>query len=625
MSQIEHTTVGEVRMVTLSRITPREGFNPRTGRDPDRFAQLVASVQADGILSPLLVTPGEGSELLLVAGEGRWQAAGQAGQTEVPVYVVEVDDRTGGLELAMVENMARQDFDPVQEAQGFQRLRDAGLTRKGIAERLGIPQRRVTDRLEILKVPEPLHAQIASGVVPPAAIKALVSVAKIHQGLPAVLAARVAAPPVSSWQPALSWAQVIQDPIGALTQDADGDGTQLPDDVYEGGESYPLARFTLSEQATRELDELLGLLQLDRERFTVRFGREAVERASALKATHAVKDGYGHLIVGQDVADELAADYVCACLTTQREAAKWREQPTPAGDGEEASSGENDSPEVVSEEEARAARAAEREAEQELRRRAVAHNAELGAALFKHLGRLKVDAGVLKVLTAVEVAGDLDGIAMRGARYGFPGWATEVEQKNGKLKVEYLAKAQAAAKAREFLDGVEGLAEIAGRLFCLIAMARYADERCVARSARSFSSLRVRDGVPYAGEVLDLIDEICEQRLPEHLTAEVREYRREQRQADAEHAAEVAAAQGRLDAALTGEQPLTGEELARVREDVELIHGRYSTDGFRLIRELEARAQPDTGAADGEPNEVVDEPPADDELVGEDQAVAEAA
>jgi len=609
MSQIEQTPVGEARIVALSRIAPREGFNPRTGRDPDRFAQLVASVAADGVLTPLLVTPGEGDELLLVAGEGRWLAAGEAGQTEVPVYVVAVDERTHGLELAMAENMARQDFDPVQEAHGFERLRAAGLTKKGIAERLGFAQKRVTDRLEILKLPEALHPQVARGVIPPAAIKALVSVGRVHEALPSVLVARVAAAPVSSWQPALTWAQVIQDPIGALTIDADGDGTELPADVYEAGESYPLQRFTLPEAAQSQLDELLGLLQLDGERFAVRFGREEVERASGLKAAHPAKEGYSHLIVGQDVADELAADYIHGCLATQREAAAWRQERTAPGDAEAATAAGADR--ERSEDEVREQRRAPRDSDQEDRRRATAHNAELGASLFRSLMRLKVDAGVLKVLTAVEVAGDLDGIAARGARYGFPGWPREVTQKNGKVKVGYLSKAEAGAKARVYLDGVDGLAEIAGRLFCLIAMARYADERAVARSARSFSSLRVRDGVPYAGEVLDLIDEICGQRLPEHLTAPVREQRREQAQAEAEHAASVAEARERLEAVIANEEPLTAEQVEQSRTDVEMVHGRYSTDGFRLIRELEGRtaADPAAGSDGDEPAGEQGEPP----------------
>jgi ParB/RepB/Spo0J family partition protein len=213
--QTQQTQVGNVRIVTLSRITPGEDFNPRQARDPERFAQLVASVRADGVLQPLLVTPEpDGDGLRLVAGEGRWLAAGEAGQTEVPVYVVEVDERTGGLELALAENLARQDLDPVQEAHGYERLRAAGLTKKGIAERLGIAQRRVTERLEIPKLPAQLHPRIASGQIPPAAVKPLVALERIHPGLAACAAARVDAPVEHAWEQPLSWTDLVSDPVG---------------------------------------------------------------------------------------------------------------------------------------------------------------------------------------------------------------------------------------------------------------------------------------------------------------------------------------------------------------------------------------------------------------------------
>jgi ParB/RepB/Spo0J family partition protein len=210
MPDVHETAVGEVRIVALSRISPGSQFNPRTARDPERFAQLVSSVKADGVLQPLLVTPeADGDGLRLVAGEGRWLAAGEAGQLEVPVHIVTVDERTGGLELAMAENLARQDLDPVQEARGYERLRQAGLTKKGIAERLGVAQKRVTERLELLKLPDALHPQIASGQIPPAAIKPLVALERVHPGLAACAVARIDAPAPNAWSPPLSWADLV--------------------------------------------------------------------------------------------------------------------------------------------------------------------------------------------------------------------------------------------------------------------------------------------------------------------------------------------------------------------------------------------------------------------------------
>jgi len=134
------------------------------------------------------------------------------------------------------------------------------------------------------------------------------------------------------------------------------------------------------------------------------------------------------------------------------------------------------------------------------------------------------------------------------------------------------------------------MAEIAGRLFCLIAMARYADEHAVARSARSFSSVTIRRELPYADKVIDLIDEICAQRLPEHLTQNVRDQRREQRAAEA--AVDDLDVRSRLCELVVLERPVVGVHLG------EAFGGRgdllgvldYSTDGYRLLRKLDSRA-----------------------------------
>lgn len=584
--QTQQTPVGEVRMVALSRIEPADDFNPRRRRDPERFAQLVASVKADGVLQPLLVTPdGEGSDgLRLIAGEGRWLAAAEAGQTEVPVYVVEVDERTDGLELALAENLARQDLDPVQEAHGYARLRAAGLTKKGIAERLGIAQKRATERLEILKLPEDLHPRIATGQVPPAAIKPLVALERIHAGLAICAAARVDAPTAHSWEQPVSWADLVSDPIGVLLSGAGGEDTQLPDGVYDFSEPISVTRFSLGEQARGELDELCQSIGGSPEEFVVRFGREALERAAALKAAHPAKSGWAHLLVGQDVADELAADYIHACVENQRRLA---ESAVASPGADSAGHADDADPPPATEEEQRQTRRAEREESERERQHAVALNAELGAALFKHVARLKVDVDVLKILTAVDVAGDIDGIAARGARYAFPGWTTEVVQRSGKVKVEYLDKPAAGAKAREFVARAESMAEIAGRVFCLIAAARYADERAVARSSRSMSWLNVRQGLPYSDEVIDLIDEICAQRLPEHLTAEVRTQRVEQREVLASHARELAAARERIEATIARAGELSDEEREELEADIDLVHGRYSIEGQRLRKQLQ--------------------------------------
>ena len=595
----EHQTgIGEVRVVALSRIAPDEEFNPRSARDPERFAQLVASVKADGVLQPLLVTPtGDGDGFRLVAGEGRWLAAGEAGQTEVPVHIVDVDERTGGLELAMAENLARQDLDPVQEAHGYDRLRTAGLTKKGIAERLGIAQKRVTERLELLKLPQEMYPPIASGQIPPAAIKPLVALERLHAGLAACAVARIEAPAAHAWEQPLTWADLVSDPVGVLLTAVEADGTELPDGVYDVSDAVPVGRFALTDRVRAQLEELCQLIGCPVEQFEVRFGREALERAAALKAAHAAKSGWAHLLVGQDVADELAGDYITACLANQRKLAEQTSGASASETDDAESPGEGS---VATEEQVRDARRAERADAERERQQAIAYNAELGSAIFKRLARLKVDADVLKILTAVDLAGDIEGVAARGARYVFPGWQTDVTQRNGKVKVEYLDKAAAGAKARAFVAGGASLSEIAGRLFCLIAAARYADERAVAQSNRSMSWLNIGGGLPYSDEVIDLIDEICAQRMPDHLTADVRTQRAHQREVLAEHARELTAARERIDVAIARAADLSGEERQQVKEDIDRVHGPYSLDTHRLRKQLQQAAEPDDAGGKGD-------------------------
>ncbi len=115
----------------------------------------------------------------LIAGERRLRAAQQAELEEIPAVVRAVDEETAGLDLALLENIARADLNPLDEARAFARLIESGLTRKGVAERLSVPQKRVTERLQVLELPEVLHERVADGAIPPGAIRALVSLGKV--------------------------------------------------------------------------------------------------------------------------------------------------------------------------------------------------------------------------------------------------------------------------------------------------------------------------------------------------------------------------------------------------------------------------------------------------------------
>jgi ParB/RepB/Spo0J family partition protein len=239
----------------------------------------VATVRAEGVLKPVVVTPNDDGDYNLVAGEGRFLAAVEAGCTEIPATIRSVDPDTGGLELAMIENLVREELSPVDEAYGYQRLIDAGLTRKGVAEKVRKPLARIRERLSILELPVELHAGIVDGSVPLSALKALVALAKIHPQLPLTASARVGREE-HSWHEPLQWADVAADPVGAVCAQYDGDPVELPAGVYEAGCGYPVDRLALDEQANKNLVALCRTLEVDADQLTIRFGREAIEQAN---------------------------------------------------------------------------------------------------------------------------------------------------------------------------------------------------------------------------------------------------------------------------------------------------------------------------------------------------------
>lgn len=159
---------GVPRSLPLSAIEVEEGFNPRTTSDGERQAQLVESVRRHGILQAVLVAPsGEGEGFRVVAGHRRLAAAAAIGLMEVPAVVRE--PAAGEAEaLAVIENLQREDLNPIDEARGFEQAMKARRLNPGqLAEELSVPASRISDRLGLLRLPDEVQARIASGTVSP--------------------------------------------------------------------------------------------------------------------------------------------------------------------------------------------------------------------------------------------------------------------------------------------------------------------------------------------------------------------------------------------------------------------------------------------------------------------------
>jgi ParB/RepB/Spo0J family partition protein len=580
----------EQRTVALKEIHVAEQFNPRRRFEQKQLDELARSIALHGLLQPLVVAADDDG-YRLIAGERRYRAAQLAGLEEVPVVVRASDGSSAGLELAIVENVERVGLDVVEEARAYRRLMDEqGLTRKGVAERLGIAQKRITERLQILELPEELHPKLAAGEIPPAAVKPLAGLAKLHPRLPAVAVAEVERDvDPNGWEEPVTWRDVVADPLAVVTQRAAG---ELPPDVYSAWAEYPMERFSLTDKARKDLDKLA---KLGHEASQLRFGDEERQQAEALGALH------GSLIVGQDVADQLACDRIARALKEAR-AQQRRQREQQRRRAEDNGDGQGDAHSVRSEEEVAEQRRREREAEREAKRRAAAHNAELGAAVVKGFAKVKLHDCVVKILATLNLGGELDQLAMRGARYGFPGWVEHTQTGAGRPKTVYIDRRDdAGAKAREYLSVAKTAQELAGRLLALVAMARYADEGAVAQSAQSYYHPPAPAGLPWSGEIVDLIDALAADRLPDHLTAPKRAERAEQRQREAEREALRQSIPDRISRG----SALDADERAQLREDVEQAYDYWSPEHREITEQLD---ELDREPADPAESEEVAEP-----------------
>lgn len=148
---------------------------PRTQFSEHEVSELTESIKAFGVLQPILVRP-QGAEYQIVAGERRYRAAGRAGLSQVPVIIKEIDDRQT-LEIALVENVQRQNLNPLEEAKGYQRLMDEfSLSAQEVAERVGKDRATVANIVRILRLPAGVQEMIADGRISVGHAKAILTV-----------------------------------------------------------------------------------------------------------------------------------------------------------------------------------------------------------------------------------------------------------------------------------------------------------------------------------------------------------------------------------------------------------------------------------------------------------------
>ena len=153
--------VTQTRELLIDEISPNR-FQPRKYFDDDKLEELVTSIRENGILQPVVVQKSEtGYEL--VAGERRWRASKKAGLKKIPAMIREVSD-TKALELAIIENIHRQDLNPIEEAEAYKRLaEDFSLTQEMIAEKVGKSRAAIANILRLLNLSRNIQENLISG------------------------------------------------------------------------------------------------------------------------------------------------------------------------------------------------------------------------------------------------------------------------------------------------------------------------------------------------------------------------------------------------------------------------------------------------------------------------------
>ncbi len=178
-----------VTTVRISEIEPNLS-QPRKQFDEEALSELADSIAAHGVLQPLLIRPTSGGTYQIVAGERRWRAARLAGLSEVPALIREITDEETD-QLALIENLQREDLNAVETAQGYRRLMDKyGMTQEQLSAAVGKSRPAIANTLRILTLPEDILPMVAEGKLSAGHAKAVLSAPEERR---TALAKRIAA------------------------------------------------------------------------------------------------------------------------------------------------------------------------------------------------------------------------------------------------------------------------------------------------------------------------------------------------------------------------------------------------------------------------------------------------
>jgi len=169
-----------LQTLSIDRLRPGK-YQPRTKMDAASLAELALSIKEQGVMQPILVRPVDGGGFEIVAGERRWRAAQQAGLREIPALVKNVPDQSA-LAVALIENIQREDLNPLEEAKGLSRLIDEfGLTHEAAAKAVGRSRSAVSNLLRLTALAPPVQEYLLGGAIEMGHARALLALPVAQQ------------------------------------------------------------------------------------------------------------------------------------------------------------------------------------------------------------------------------------------------------------------------------------------------------------------------------------------------------------------------------------------------------------------------------------------------------------
>ena len=205
-------------------------YQPRMRMDEQALAELVASIRAQGLMQPVLVRPLEHDRYELIAGERRWRAAQMAGLTEIPALVREVPD-SAALAMSLIENIQREDLNPIEEAAGLQRLVDEfRMTHEQAADAVGRSRSATSNLLRLLRLVKPVQAMLLQGALEMGHARALLPLDGARQ---IEAANRIAARGLSVREAEALAARLLRAPGARSKRKADRDLMRLEEEISE--------------------------------------------------------------------------------------------------------------------------------------------------------------------------------------------------------------------------------------------------------------------------------------------------------------------------------------------------------------------------------------------------------